>query len=296
MTKWINDGYELLKQEMVEWFEGVVKALPNLVVAVFLSVLFWYAAGLASRMLERAFRRFVDSETLVSLLTRTARFVLLCVGLFFVLGVLNLEKTVASLLAGAGVLGLVVGIAFQDFMSNFFAGIMISFRRPFVVGDIIESNSHMGTVKNVNLRNTVVLNFDGQQVLIPNKIVIENPLLNYTRYKRRRVNLAIGVSYATDLEQAANIAKEAVGALQGVLSDPKPEVDYQEFGDSSINFALRFWIDYPQTNFFRIQSDAVVAVKKAFDKNDITIPFPIRTLDFGIEGGKTLAEMLKLKN
>ena len=67
MTKWINDGYELLKQEMVEWFEGVVKALPNLVVAVFLSVLFWYAAGLASRMLERAFRRFVDSETLVSL-------------------------------------------------------------------------------------------------------------------------------------------------------------------------------------------------------------------------------------
>ena len=296
MTKWINDGYELLKQEMVEWFEGLVKALPNLVVAVFLSVLFWYAAGLASRMLERAFRRFVDSETLVSLLTRTARFVLLCVGLFFVLGVLNLEKTVASLLAGAGVLGLVVGIAFQDFMSNFFAGIMISFRRPFVVGDIIESNSHMGTVKNVNLRNTVVLNFDGQQVLIPNKIVIENPLLNYTRYKRRRVNLAIGVSYATDLEQAANIAKEAVGALQGVLSDPKPEVDYQEFGDSSINFALRFWIDYPQTNFFRIQSDAVVAVKKAFDKNDITIPFPIRTLDFGIEGGKTLAQMLNSKN
>ncbi|MEZ4750853.1 MAG: mechanosensitive ion channel family protein [Bdellovibrionota bacterium] len=292
MTKWINDGYELLKQEMIEWFEGLVKALPNLVVAVLLTIVFWFAAGLASRMLEKAFRRFVDSETLVSLLSRTVKFILLCIGLFFVLGVLNLEKTVASLLAGAGVLGLVVGIAFQDFMSNFFAGIMISFRRPFVVGDIIESNSHMGTVKNVNLRNTVVLNFDGQQVLIPNKIVIENPLLNYSRYNKRRINLSVGVSYATDLEQAAEIAKTAVATLTGVLSDPKPEVHYQEFGDSSINFILRFWIAYPDTNFFRVQSDAVVAVKKAFDKNEITIPFPIRTLDFGIEGGKTLAEML----
>lgn len=292
MSEWIENGYALLIKELNSWFEGFVRALPNLAVALLVGIFFVILARIVTRLTEKVCDRFVDSRPIVSLVSRTVHSLMLLLGLFVVLGVLDLEKTVTSLLAGAGVLGLVIGIAFQDFMSNFFAGILISFRRPFVDGDIVESNDMMGAVETINLRNTVVRNFDGQQVLIPNKLVIENVLVNYSRYGKRRINISVGVSYATDLAKAAKLALQAVGEQEGVLSEPRPEVHYEEFGASSINFVLRFWIEYPETNFFRAQSKAIEGIKKTFDANNITIPFPIRTLDFGIEGGKTLREML----
>ena len=172
-------------------------------------------------------------------------------------------------------------------------GVLMAFRRPLQEGDIVETNDFSGVVQDVNLRTTVVRTFDGKDVLIPNKSVFQNPLVNYSRTPDLRVDLSCGVAYGDDLEKAERVA---VAAVEGVMArDPARPVElfYEAFGDSSINFTVRFWIAYRrQTDYLGARSEAVKRIKRAFDENGITIPFPIRTLDFGILGGEKLSEVL----
>ncbi len=152
----------------------------------------------------------------------------------------------------------------------------------------------MGTVDTVNLRATIVRTFQGQVVRIPNAEVFKNPLVNYSESGRRRVDIPVGVAYGDDLERARRVAIEAVEGVPG--RDPARDVMcvYTEFGDSSINFLIAFWIRTgAQADYLTARSEAIVRIKAAFDGNDITIPFPIRTLDFGVVGGRPLAEELE---
>src|SRR5699024_379028 len=128
------------------------------------------------------------------------------IGIFAALSILNLDGTVKSLLAGAGIVGLALGFAFQDIAANLISGILLSMRHPFGKGDIIESHDYYGYVQKISLRNTVIKTPQGQFVYIPNKVVYENPFINYTKNFERRVDLDIGVSYADDHEKAKRVA------------------------------------------------------------------------------------------
>ena len=132
--------------------------------------------------------------------------------------------------------------------------------------------------------------------MIPNADVYKNPIINYTFSGKHRVDVDVGVSYSDDLEKAKSVAIEAVEGLEVRDGSRDVQLFYNEFGGSSINFTVRFWIDYRrQVEFHQARSDAIMAIKKAFDENDITIPFPIRTLDFGAgpSGGKGLETSLR---
>lgn len=170
---------------------------------------------------------------------------------------------------------------------------MLSIRHPFGIGDIIDSNGFYGMVNKLNLRNTILKTPQGQIVYIPNKKVFDSPLQNYTKGVERRIDLACGVSYGDDLELAKKVAIGAVKELDGIDQTRDVEFYYKEFGNSSINFDIRFWVNFRSyKDFWQTQSDAIMAIKKAFDENGIDIPFPIRTLDFGIKGGEKLNAML----
>lgn len=170
----------------------------------------------------------------------------------------------------------------------------MSVRHPFGIGDIIDSNGYLGTVQKLNLRNTVIKTPQGQIVYIPNKEVYENPFMNYTKNGERRIDLQCGVSYGDDLEKARKITLEAINNLEGIDKDKDVEFFYEEFGGSSINYVVRFWVDFRTLpDFWAPRSEAIMAIKKAYDENDIMIPFPIRTLDFGIRGGEKLNTVLK---
>jgi small conductance mechanosensitive channel len=201
---------------------------------------------------------------------------------------------VASLLAGAGIVGLALGFAFQDIAANLMAGVYLSVRRPFRRGHLIKAQDYFGIVQEVNLRWTELLTQQGQLVLIPNKQVFENPIMNYTARGSRRVDITLGVSYGDDLEKARRVALEAVAALPGLLPDKPVEMFYEEFADSSIDFTIRFWIPFQsQKDYLAARSEAMIRIKKAFDAAGIRIPFPTRTLDFAVRGGETLGEMLE---
>ena len=290
----IDTGVGTLIDKVEGWIEAAIALLPNLAVAVLILVAFFLIGKLVRKLASRLLHRVTNNKTIIDLFETVVGVIVIGVGFFIALGVLNLDGTVKSLLAGAGILGLALGFAFQDIAANFISGVFLSIRHPFGKGDIIESQGHYGTVEQINLRCTIIKTPQGQIVYLPNKDVYGEDLVNFTKTAERRVDLSCGVSYGDDLEKARSITIEAVESLNCIDKDRDVELFFDEFGDSSINFKIRFWVDFHKgTDFLTAQSEAIIAITKKFDESDIMIPFPIRTLDFGIRGGEKLNTMIK---
>jgi small conductance mechanosensitive channel len=279
----LGKAWDLLTSKVMGWVKGFILLLPNLLVAVVVLVAFWLAAKLARNLLHRLLRQVTHSKQVNRVLAQAVFVALMAAGLFVSLGILGLQKTVASLLAGAGIVGLALGLAFQDIATNFMAGIYLSIQRPFRVGHLIETKDFFGIVQRIRLRWTELRTQPGQMVLIPNKLVFENPITNYSATGVRRVDLKVGVSYGDDLETVRRVAIQAVEQVSACKPDMEVELFFEEFGDSSIDVVVRFWIDFTtkHAEYLQARSEAIERLKRAFDDNGITIPFPTRTLDFG---------------
>ena len=282
---------DLLNEKLVNWGEMIIKLLPNIVIAAIVLVIGLYIAKFVKRITLKLVSKISNNVTLNNLFSSVVYFAFIGIVLFTVLSILNLDKAVTSILAGAGILGLALAFAFQDIAANFMSGIFISFRKPLKVGDIVQIKDYMGKVKMINLRDTVIETFQGKTVIIPNKEVFQNPIENYTILQKRRFDLSVGVSYGDDLEKVREITFNAVKDIEDLSQEDEVSVFFMEFGDSSINLSVRMWVNTPEQAIYnKVRSQAILNIKKAYDANDIMIPFPIRTLDFGIKGGITLAE------
>lgn len=169
----------------------------------------------------------------------------------------------------------------------------MSIRKPFKIGDIVESNGVMGQVIQINLRNTLVETFSGQQVMIPNKMVFRNILTNYSRKGVRKIEIPVGISYADSPTLATKVITEAINQKPYVSNPDDTAVHAASFADSSINLLVWFWIDYPgDYGYMEAQNDSIVAIKESLSDAGITIPFPIRTLDFEAKGGESLSSIV----
>ena len=289
----LNETIGKLWDKVTTWFEHFVLILPNLAVAAVLMVLIWLVARQVKRISQNLFRRIVRSDEVAWLISIAIYLTILGTGLVVALGIVGLDKTVTSLLAGAGIAGLAIALAFQDLGQNILAGIYISLRRTIKVGDLIETNGLFGSIKEINLRSLHLNMPDGQIVSIPNREVFQNPVRQFST-GRRRVELEVGVSYGDDLERVKKITIAAVEPIEGRVKDRSVELFFEGFGDSSINLVVRFWIHFKeQGEFMQARSEAVMRIHQAYHAHDITIPFPIRTLDFGIKGGEKLSTTLQ---
>ena len=288
-----SQAVQTMTTKLEEWYEGFFAMLPNLVVAVLVVLAFWVLARLARSVVGRAMDRATDNRALRGLLMAVTGIAVLGLGIFIALGVLKLDKTVAALLGGAGILALALGFAFQDIAENFMSGVLLSLRRPFRVGELVELSDYTGTVREIDLRSTLLQLPTGEQVLIPNSEVYGNPMKNYSRAGERRVDLACGVSYGDDLDEAEQVALAAVRQVAGRDREREPELFYTGFGGSSVDFVVRFWIlETAQGAWLAARSEAIRRIHGAFGEHGIDIPFPITTLDFGIKGGEPLREQI----
>lgn len=289
----VREVSERLIAKLRDWGSELINMLPNLAVAILVLVAFWLLSKLARKLSYGALRKISSHTQVNTVVAQTVRLAVLATGLFIALGVLQLDKTVTSLLAGVGVMGLALSFAFKDIASNFMSGIILALRRPFRIGHLIETNDHLGKVQALTMRATLLKKMTGQLVYLPNTQVLESAIINYTEPGERRLDLEVGVSYGDDLEKVKNVTLTAVKHVAARDESRELELFFTEFGDSSINFVLRMWLtDTEQRTYMAARSDAVMAIKNAYDENDITIPFPIRTLDFGIVGGEKLDEAL----
>ncbi|AMR31698.1 mechanosensitive ion channel protein MscS [Mucilaginibacter sp. PAMC 26640] len=288
----INKAYQLITQKLYTWLRDLIKLLPNIILAAIILVIGLYLAKVLKNLVAKLINRLSIHTSLNNLIISIVYIALIGITLFTVLSVLNLGQAVTTLLAGAGIIGLALAFAFQDIAANFMSGVLILFRKPMNVGDTVELKGYMGKVAEINLRDTVIRTFQGQMVIIPNKDVFQNPIENFSILGKRRIDMEIGVSYGDDLEKVKEITLAAVKGIPGISEEDETTMFYTSFADSSINFIMRIWVStIDPMAFLEVKSEAIIRIKKAYDETGIMIPFPIRTMDFGIKGGVPLSEM-----
>ena len=288
----LSKALELIEKKLFTWTRELVRMLPNLLLAALVILLGLYISRLVKRLSSKVLGRLSHGAVIKNLLSSFIYIVCIGITFFAALSILKLDKALTSLLAGAGIVGLALAFAFQDIAANFMSGILLTIRRPLRVGDIVKIKDYMGKVQNINLRDTVLMTFQGQMVIIPNKEVSQNPIENFSLLGKRRMDLTVGVSYGEDLQKVKQVTLQAVQNIPEISKSDETTFFYESFADSSINFTLRIWTATPeQPDYLRVRSEAIMRIKEAFKQEEITIPFPIRTLDFGIKGGQALQEV-----
>lgn len=291
-----SDAIHAIQEKMVSWLNGTITMLPNFIVAVVVVIFFALMSRLMRKLINRTLVQLSVQSALNRLVVNIINLVVLGIGILLALSALNMENVVSTALAGAGIIGIALGFAFQEITANFFSGIILAVRQPFRVGSWLETNGHYGVATHIDLWTTVLRNPQGQQVIIPNKDVLQSILVNYSQ-NRRRVDLEVGISYGDLLPRVREISIAAVETVPQRLKDSTVELHFTAFGDSSINFVVQYWINFQnEQDYLRAVSEGIMRLKAAYNEHDITIPFPIRTLDFGIKGGEKLAEVLSLQN
>jgi small conductance mechanosensitive channel len=270
---------------MQEYFDqlsrNVVAALPNILTAVLILVVSLYLARLVSRLLSRILKKREADPEVTLLLAQITRWSIIVIG---VITALQRFFDVTAFLAGLGILGFSIGFALQNILQNFAAGVILLIQQPFNIGDAIEVNAYGGTVLVINLRTTEMRTWDGRIVIIPNADVLSNPITNYTRAQRRRIELPVGVSYNSDPATTRQAILEALPGIPGFVKEPEPIVVFHTFAGSSIDLSAYFWIDTSKTNSFAAKDSALELIKAALEKKGIEIPFPIRTVQ--LQSGK----------
>ncbi len=238
-----------------------------------------WLANIVSRWIEAALIKSRIDKTLAKFIKNLSHIVLLIFVVMAALAPLGVETTQFALLVGAA--GLAIGLALQGSLANFASGFLMIIFRPFKVGDFIEAAGVKGTVKEIQIFNTIVNTPDNIRVIIPNAQLTGGNILNYTINGTRRVDLVIGVSYEDDLKAAKRIIEGVLASDERILKDPGPTVAVSELGDSSVNFVVRPWVN--SADYWDAYFDLTAKIKLALDENNITIPFPQR--DIHIKNG-----------
>ena len=178
-----------------------------------------------------------------------------------------------------GFFGLGVGFAFKDILANLLAGIIILMQGRFHIGDFIKIGVSKGKVVEIQMRSTILKGIDGTEIIIPNANFLSKTVISYTTNPSRRAQLVVGVHYKTDLDLATRMIEDVLKQNQNILPEPKAKVIATEFGDSAIKLNVRFWVTSKDgVSWVVVRSEVVHAIKKAFEEQGITIPFPIRTI------------------
>lgn len=249
----------------------LVAYLPSLVSALLLVVVFWLANKAIQKMLSAALTRMKIVRQAQGLILRTARVVLY---IFAVLTVADqLKINITSLLAGVGVIGLALSFAAQDTISNIISGVVIVIDGPFKEGDWISMGEMHAIVEEVRLRTTVLTTFDNETVVVPNKQLAQERVINYTLTPRTRIRVSIGIAYKENIDKARNIMLREVKDDTRILTNPPPVVVVTDLGASSVNLQLRFWAEDPLLKF-GLMWEYTEKCKVALDHAGIEIPFP----------------------
>lgn len=263
------------------WLDSLITMLPNFILAVIVFIAFIFIAKYAGLLFDRVFRKQIKQASIRMMVVKVLKAVIVLIGFFFALSILNLNTILTSVLAGAGVVGLAIGLALQGTLNNTFSGLILSFLPELQIGDWVETNGFAGTVTEINLRSITVKQSDNNYVVIPNGKIIEEPFKNFSRTPRSRIFVNCGVGYNSDLEMVRDLTLETIKNNFPQRGNEEVEFMYQGFGDSSIDYVVRFWADVTKNRDILVaQNKAIIEIKKAYDANDVNIPFPIRTIDF----------------
>lgn len=265
-----------IQQAFEDWFTSLVQFLPKLVSGIIIFIITVIASGFIAKWVHRLVQYKISNKEMLRLIFLLTRWSVLVAGTILALSQVNFDVT--GFIAGLGVAGFTIGFALQDIAKNFISGLMLLYRQPFSIGDYVKVSDFGGTVKDINVRDTVVETLDGEFVIIPNKTVFENPIVNYTHSQLRRGSVAIGLGYNENEDQVSKIFLDVIRNVPGVEQDPEPLIRADALGDSALMLKALFWVDQQANSLLNVQSDVVTAIKKASDEHNINLPYPIQTV------------------
>lgn len=267
---------DVISTTLDEMLANVLKIIPDLIIAILIFIASLYGAGVLSRLVNAAMvRRKTDAETRL-LVDKITRWSIIILGTFAALQQVGFN--LSAFLAGLGILGFTVGFALQDVSKNFVAGLLLLLEKPFEIGDVIEVGDFTGTVSNVEIRATEIHTLDGQSVTIPNADVFTNPIKNFSRYAERRLDLTVGVAYDSDLELVRKTVLEVIASIPGALVEPAAKVVFKNFGTSTLDFVVYYWIDQKIGDYWGSIDRAVTGINAAFMEKGIDMPYPTSTV------------------
>ena len=266
------------------WGLSAVKMLPNLVVAVIVLVFSVLLAFVVGRVVHRMVKRISPYGHVARLVAGMSRLTVIAVGIILALSAMSLDRAVASVLAGVGIVSIAIGFASKDIAADYMAGFLIHFTHPFRTGHIIQVGNFFGYVESIEMRATKCHTQQGQKVIIPNRKIIEGEIINYSISGVRRVDITVSVSYSVDLEVLEELVIDAVESLELRNSERPVELFYEGFNGTAITFMVRFWTEPEQTIFLKARSEAIKAIDQLFKAHGITLPSQNVSLDFRDNG------------
>lgn len=254
---------DLSQEILLEWAISIGTAILIFIIGRIV-------ARIIVNVVRHGLTRAKMDDLLVNFITAILGWVLL---LFVIIASLEqLGVNTTSLVALLGAAGIAVGLALKDSLQNFASGVMLIVFRPFKTGDFVDVAGTSGVVENINIFTTQMRSLDNKQIIIPNGMIYSDVITNFSAKPTRRIDLVIGISYDADIKQAKDILQRIIEDDERVLKDPAPTVSVMELADSSVNFAVRPWVN--AADFWNTKCDITERVKYAFDEAGIGIPYP----------------------
>jgi small conductance mechanosensitive channel len=236
-------------------------------------VIFVIGKWVAKKLGDVTKKVMVSREVDAALINFTSSLVYYALLIFVVIAALGqIGIQTASFVAIVGAAGLAIGLAMQGSLSNFAAGVLIIIFKPFKIGDFVEMAGTSGVVENIMIFTTVMKTGDNKKVIVPNGSILGGVITNYSANATRRVDLVVGIGYNDDIDKARGVIEDLINADERILKDPAPLVAVSELADSSVNFAVRSWVN--SADYWGVYFSLTEAVKKRFDQEGISIPYP----------------------
>ncbi len=271
----LRDTPHNLQAVLSDLVDRFFRHLPGAITGILVFLFFWVLARLAARLVRRLAERARSDEAVRDLIVPLIRFAILSVGVLMALDQMGFE--VRSLIAGLGIAGLAIGLAAQETMANIIAGFAILWDRPFHLGDTVTMAGNQGQVSEIGLRSTRLRTFDQREVILPNKDVIQQPIVNHSRYPAMRIDAPVAVGYGIPLARVREVLLAAARREMPILAEPAPMVLVTALAETGVQVELRVWVQNP-LNFASSRNRLLEVAKDALEQAGLELALAQRVL------------------
>lgn len=287
----IADGAFLkpAKKEALKLYSESSKLIPYILSALIIFILFLLLAFVLKKGVNSVLKKRNTNKLLIKTITSLTGLIVFALGFYFALKTSGLSALAVTILGGTGMLGLGLGLALKNIFENYASSIMISVKELLRMGELVSINGHEGVVQSVTTRGTTLMDYDGNNIIIPNTEVFNSVIKNYTRNPNMRLNFVVGIGYDDSIDTATKVIQEELERLSPkVLKEPASIVAVDGLGASTVNLKVYFWIDATQSSSIKLKSVVIKSVKEALMKSQISMPDDAREVVF--------ASPLKIQN
>ncbi len=271
----LQEAFQKLKSIIMGDLADAERLAVSLVFGLLIFLLFFYLSKWIKRLISKRLNKSTKDPLWADFIAAGARGMILIFGITLVFRFMGLTGLVSGMLAGAGITAFIIGFALKDIGENFLAGIMLAFKRPFRIGDIVEINGISGKVLALNLRDTQIKTMDGKDVFLPNGAIIKSPLINFTIDGYLEYHFLVGLEYGSDYSKAMELIRATMENVPGVLKgNKKPSIHVKEMSASSLTIRVGYWVNtYNRAQpDLKVRSNAILSVLQALENAGFNLP------------------------